>query len=65
MKKLLFVLTIIVVLSLVLSACGSSGGTPLPGQNSDTHQPAVGEKLIEKGINEFFQNKGDCSGLVC
>ena len=66
MSKKLYVLFVIVVLvTLSLTACGGSGGTVLPGQTDTTTQPAVGEETINRGINEFFQNDTQCSGIVC
>ena len=67
MSKKLYVLFVIVVLiTLSLTACGgASGGTVLPGQTDTTTQPAVGEETINQGINEFFQNDTQCSGIVC
>jgi NitT/TauT family transport system substrate-binding protein len=63
MKKTSWVLSLVILLTLVLSACGSKGGaTPAPGAGSTAASPQAGQAITVKlGI---FKNVTHAAGYV-
>ncbi len=59
--RVLFIVLSIMATS-ILSACGPRDSGKQPNPSTCT---GVGCQQIDNGINQFFQNDKQCSGIIC